>query len=404
MKIAMVVSRFPVLSETFILNQITGLLRLGHEVDIYALDGREPLHAGAHPAVERYGLLERTFFLEPTRTPVSNWWRVGRPLSSLFPRKAITDAPLLEKTEYDIVHCQFGVMGWRTLPIRELGSLKGALVVSFRGYDISGFLRDRGERIYDELFKKADFLLANCDYFKKRLVSLGCDAAKIQIHYSGIDLERFRFAPRFFQTNRTIQLLSVGRLIEKKGFEYAVRAVARLVKTDRLKVIYKIIGEGPLRGDLEKMIEKLGLTGTVFLAGAMTQSGIIAAMENADLFLAPSVRAVGGDEDGPVNSIKEAMASGVPVIATRHGGIPELVEDDVSGFLVPERDPEVLSQKIIYLLNHPRVGMTMSAAGRACVERKFDIEKLNNELVSVYQKVIRSSRFNQKEEVCRTSR
>jgi colanic acid/amylovoran biosynthesis glycosyltransferase len=107
--------------------------------------------------------------------------------------------------------------------------------------------------------------------------------------------------------------------------------------------------------------------------------------EQFSSFLAPSVTAADGNQDAPVNTLKEAMAMGLPVISTYHGGIPELVEDGVSGFLVPERDAKAIAQKLDYLISHPEIWVQMGRSGRRQVEDKYDMEKLNDELVKIYQ-------------------
>ncbi|MEN9223394.1 MAG: glycosyltransferase, partial [Thermostichus sp. BF3_bins_97] len=105
--------------------------------------------------------------------------------------------------------------------------------------------------------------------------------------------------------------------------------------------------------------------------------------------LAPSVTASDGNQDAPVNVLKEAMAMGLPVISTWHGGIPELVQEGVSGFLVPERDPQALAERLSYLIQHPQRWSEMGRAGRSFVERVFDLETLNDELVRQYQRILR---------------
>lgn len=111
-------------------------------------------------------------------------------------------------------------------------------------------------------------------------------------------------------------------------------------------------------------------------------------LNNAHLFIAPSVTAKDGNQDAPINVLKEAMAMGLPAISTDHGGIPELVEDGVSGFLVPERDVDALVEKLGYLIEHPEIWTEMGRAGRAYVEAHYDLNKLNDQLVAIYRQVL----------------
>ncbi len=128
----------------------------------------------------------------------------------------------------------------------------------------------------------------------------------------------------------------------------------------------------------------------VKLHGWKNQKEIIEILDVCHIFIAPSVTGVDGNQDAPVNTLKEAMAMGLPVISTFHGGIPELVEDGKSGFLVPEKDADAIASKLTYLLEHPETWKQMGKIGRSRVEEKYDMNKLNDELVEVYQKVVDS--------------
>lgn len=151
---------------------------------------------------------------------------------------------------------------------------------------------------------------------------------------------------------------------------------------------YQIIGDGELKETLQQLIQSLDITDKVKLVGWKTQPEIIKILDQSDIFIAPSVTAKDGNQDAPVNTLKEAMIMGLPVIATTHGGIPELVEDGISGFLVPERDAEAIAKKLIDLIEHPAIWSSMGRAGRAYVESHYDMNKLNDELVEIYRQVM----------------
>ena len=176
--------------------------------------------------------------------------------------------------------------------------------------------------------------------------------------------------------------------MEKKGIEYAIRAVAKLTDVNQ-NIEYNIIGDGPLKEQFQKLIAELNVGHIVKLLGWKQQQEIVEILDNCHIFIAPSVTAADGNQDAPVNTLKEAMAMGLPVISTRHGGIPELVEDGISGFLVPERDAEAIAEKLSYLIAHPQWEQ-MGHAGRNRVENKYDMNKLNDELVAIYQQLLNS--------------
>jgi colanic acid/amylovoran biosynthesis glycosyltransferase len=135
----------------------------------------------------------------------------------------------------------------------------------------------------------------------------------------------------------------------------------------------------------------LGIGERVRFLGWQSQEQVREALERADLLIAASVTAENADEEGIPNVLKEAMAVGVPVVSTRHGGIPELVEDGVSGVLVPERDPEALAAQLAELAAHPERRAELAAAGRVRVERDYDIERLNDRLVTLFAGLSRTA-------------
>ncbi len=417
MKIAFIVGEFPVLSQTFVLNQITGLIARGHEVVIH---GVKPNDASkVHPDVEKYHLLIHTQY-EP-QVPKNFFWRFLKGLRLLFSnfhkdplvllrslnifkygklaasmRLLYAIIPLLDAEPYDIIHCQFGTFGIYGMIFRDIGAIKGKLITCFRGYDISWYIQQYGEQVYDLLFAQGDFFLANCDFFRRRAIKLGCDEQKIVVHPSGIDCNRFPFKTRYPQTHDTIRITTIGRLVEKKGIEYSIRAVAKVAKSNQ-NIEYNIIGDGELKEDLQQLIQRLNISDKVKLIGWKNQPEIIEILDNSHILLAPSVTSRKGDQDAAINTLKEAMAMGLPVIATLHGGIPELVKNGISGFLVPERDASAIAEKLNYLIEHPEIWSQMGKAGRAYVEAHYDINKLNDKLVQIYRQVLMNDLFDGQE-------
>lgn len=413
LRVAFVVSRFPVLSQTFVINQAIGLLDRGYEVDIYTeqlIDTDK-----VHPDVYRYNLLERTRVMpvvpenylmrlfEGLRLlarhgyrypecilPSLNVFKLGVRAASLW--ALFTAVSLVDRPAYDIIHCQFGDLGFRGLLLRDLtrtysqtSSQTSRLIVMFRGFDISAQVKTQGDRIYETLFNQADFFLTNCEFFRQRLLTLGCSPNKVKVHYSGLDCSKFAATVRSDKTT-AIRIAATGRLVEKKGLEYSIRAVAEVAQRYP-HITFDIIGDGPLRAELTALIDALGMTDKIHLLGWQDEAEIITILTQAHLFVAPSVTAADGNQDAPINVLKEAMALGLPVISTYHGGIPELVEHDVSGLLVPERDAEAIAQALTYLIEHPERWPAMGKAGRAYVEAHYDLNILNDRLAALYQQL-----------------
>ncbi|MGD1899070.1 MAG: glycosyltransferase [Phormidesmis sp.] len=423
-RVAFIVSHFPVLSQTFVINQATGLLDRGYEVDILT-ESLEP--AGKmHADVEKYGLLERTFVFPvvprnylvrllkglllilrygpryPRRIfQALNISRLGLRAASLW--ALFTAVPTLNRPGYDIVHCQFGDLGFRGLLLRDLmrspafSSSSPAriaqLIVMFRGFDISAKLKAESNSVYSQLFKQADFFLTNCDFFRQRLLALGCPPDRIRVHYSGLDCDKFEFKPRQLGPDEPVRIAATGRLVEKKGLAYSIQAIAKVAKRYP-NVQFDIIGDGPLRAELASLIDALQLGESVHLLGWQNEAGIIHVLNQAHLFVAPSVTAADGNQDAPINVLKEAMALGLPVVSTTHGGIPELVEDTVSGYLVPERDADAIANALVKLIEQPQRWPEMGRAGRAYVEHHYSLSDLNDRLAMLYQQLIDSGSSN----------
>jgi colanic acid/amylovoran biosynthesis glycosyltransferase len=413
MRIAFIVSYFPMLSETFILNQITGLIDRGHEVDIYANAPGDI--SKMHPDVEKYHLLNQTYYAPHfpknyflrlikgiglllanfSKNPLMilrslNIFKYGKEAASLW--LLYLTIPLLDKQPYEIIHCQFGTDGLKGMYLRDIGAIAGKLITTFRGYDISWYIQKYGDNYYSRLFETGDFFLSNCEFFRRRAINLGCDEKKIVVHGSGIDCSKFFFTPRHLQPQSYIKIATTGRLVEKKGIEYSIRAIAKLASVNP-NIEYNIIGDGPLKENLQQLIHELNVIKNIHLLGQKNQQEIIEILERSHIFVAPSITASDGNQDAPINVLKEAMAMGLPVVSTYHGGIPELVEDGVSGFLVPERDVNALAEKLGYLIEHPEIWPQMGQAGRAAVEKHFDMQKLNDELVEIYQQLLSLDNF-----------
>ena len=402
MKIAFIVSGFPALSETFILNQITGLLDMGHDVKIFAQC--KPKEKKVHSDVKKYQLMRRVHYFDVPHNKIKrvlkaivliiknfhkdpfkilkslNVYKYGRMALSL--RLLYLLIPFLDK-KFDIIHCHFGPNGIIGAYLKELG-ISSKLLTSFHGYDMSIFIRMNGNDVYQKLFLNGDLFLPVSNYWKDKLIELGCDEKKIIVHRMGINLERFTFSKRRKQSGEPIKILTVGRLVEKKGHEYTIRAIAKIVKKHK-NIRYIIAGDGPLRDKLEDLVTKLEIGKYVKFLGAVEQNEILKLYQQAHIFVLSSVTASDGNKEGIPVVLMEAQATGLPVISTIHSGIPEVVLDGKSGFLVPERDVNALAERLNYLIEHPELWPEMGFAGRKFVEEKYDIKKLTQQLVEIYQ-------------------
>jgi colanic acid/amylovoran biosynthesis glycosyltransferase len=293
---------------------------------------------------------------------------------------------LSDRCHYDVIHCQFGTLLAPVLKLRQFGVTDGKVIVSFRGYDVTKVLRD-DPAFYAGLFEHGALFLPVSDSLKKRILRAGCPSSKTKVLHSGIDCSMFRFSARGKATEEATRVVSIGRFVEKKGLDYAVEAVANTIRSG-LKLHYTIVGDGELREQLERKIRDLGIQDFVGLLGWCEHKEIIRLLEESHILLAPSVKAADGDQEGIPNVLKEAMATGLPVLSTCHSGIPELVENGVTGYLVPERDTQALAERLRYLCKHPEEWADMGRKARQKIEAEFDMEKLNDILEDLYLSVL----------------
>ncbi|MEO0981722.1 MAG: glycosyltransferase [Pseudomonadota bacterium] len=406
LRIGVVAHAFPLLSETFVTNQTLGLLALGHDVEILALHAGAPTKSALTAAGVNPSFAVR--IATPTRSGAA-WEKLLRTGAGLIgdpglaaralpmgwrarPRMAgaFLQAQMLKRrAPYDVVHAQFGDLGLAALRQIELGALSTRkLVVHFRGYDLGQFVRKHGEDVYEAVFARADHMLTNCEHFRRKIISLGGPAERVSVIGSGVDTDLFPFVERMQNGEAgEIRIAAVGRLIEKKGFEYALRAVAGLSQAGR-NVRFELAGDGPLRAELAALAAELGVAADTVFHGQATQPQVAELLARADLFIAPSVTASNGDEDAAINTLKEAMLSGLPVVSTRHGGIPELVEHGVSGYLAPERDAAALKACLERLLAERDRWLEMGRAGRARVLDAYDRRRVNERIEALYRRLL----------------
>ncbi len=291
--------------------------------------------------------------------------------------------------QYDVIHCHFGPNGNRALEMREYGALQGPIITSFHGYDVNRLPRMHGPGLYKELFKKGECFTAGSDFLLNKIIELGAPKDRVIKLPMGVDLKRFTPDRKRPRQEDELRLLSVARLVEVKGVEYGLMAV-RSLQDFGLRLQYRIVGDGPLRARLEALRDQLGIQRSVEFLGARTQSEVISLYRSTDIFLLPAVVTDSHEEESQSVALAEAQASSVPVVATKVGGIAETVVDGKTGFLVSQRDPDALAASILWLAQHPEAAARMGEAGRAHVQKYFDLQKLNNQLLGLYE-VISSS-------------
>jgi colanic acid/amylovoran biosynthesis glycosyltransferase len=295
---------------------------------------------------------------------------------------------LLGQQRPALIHAHFGVEGVYALPLaRRLGV---PLITTFHGFDATlstkSLLASRKPSWVnyalrrEQLAKQGDLFLCVSEYIRQRVIELGFPEERTHVHYIGIDTQAIQ--PRDSGKEKPI-ILHVARLVEKKGTEYLIRAFAQMAdEVPNMQLV--IIGDGPLKGELESLGKTLGIDGRIEFMGARPHGEVMAAMHEAAVLVLPSVTAGSGDAEGLGMVLLEAAASGVPVIGTMHGGIPEAIVDAQSGFLVPERDVGALAKRLSEMLQDGSMRRDMGRDARHLCEAKFDIGRQAERLESLY--------------------
>jgi colanic acid/amylovoran biosynthesis glycosyltransferase len=365
LKIALVAGAFPKLSETFVLQQVLALLDLGHDVRIFAFEAAH--EAVVHPAVAERALLARTTYVKAPERLSSRLLGVARGVTGHRAER------------FDAIVCHFGHIGEKARRLRQQGYFDGPLAVIFHAYDLTVWLRERGDDAYAALLAEAALLLPISLHWQTKLLALGAAPSKVSVLRMGVDCARLAFRPPGLPRDEPLRLLSVGRLVEKKGIAYALEAVAA-ARREIPQLRYAIVGDGPLRQELQHLVSELNLDEVVTFHGSLDSDRVRELMLTQHCLVVPSVTAGDGDMEGLPVVIMEAMALGVPVIASRHSGIPELVVDGETGWTVPERDAPALAVALCNWARAPEVWPGRAANARARVERDFDVRKLAAQL------------------------
>jgi colanic acid/amylovoran biosynthesis glycosyltransferase len=332
----------------------------------------EPVHIVPKPALH---FLRRFWFRQLRDAP---WQISGAEL------RALLDA--LEKTEARLLHIYFGHIAVHLLPFIRAWS--NPSVVSFHGADV---IVDMHKPAYREatrqMLNAVKLVLVRSESLRRAVIDLGCDEKKIEIQRTGVPLDEFRFRERNAPQNDEWRFVQAGRLIEKKGLPVALRAFASFLR-QYPNATLTIAGEGPLLGQLQKLARELKIDNRVSFTGFISQEQLRDIFYASHIFLHPSETGPDGNQEGIPNSMLEAMASGLPVFATEHGGIPEAIENGVSGVLVPEHDDEELARALLSAAEDPKFLFRIARAGAEVVRERFDLRAQAQRLDDIYLKLL----------------
>lgn len=393
-----VAGAYPKLSETFVHRQVEALRHAGHRVTVIAgkpaagempLDdplpaGLRVLHLPARPAgvVRRRAQAVWTVLRSFRRGPRATW-RVLTRRSLTWHERWLTLQTLLlvrELPDLDVAHAHFGPYGARQMEVFAALGRPVPVVTAFHGIDITLPLVEQGPDVYDRLFRHGARFLPISDYWRQRLIELGAPPERTLVHRMGVPLDELVVCAR--SPSDELRVLSIGRLVEKKGFDDGLAAIDR-ARHDGSSARWTIVGDGPERDRLARLAQELGVEEYVTFLGAVPHDQTLELLATHDVLLCPSRTATDGDQEGIPVVLMEAMATGMPVVATRHSGIPELVEHGRSGLLADERDTVGLARSLAQLEAEPSERQRLGLEGRRKVERHFASVALDRALEQI---------------------
>ena len=299
---------------------------------------------------------------------------------------------VLENTDARLLHIYFGHIAVHLLPL--IRAWKNQSIVSFHGADV---MVDMNKPAYREATRQmldvVKLVLVRSESLRHAVADLGCDEKKIEVQRTGIPLDEFPFRERNFPSSDgggEWRLVQAGRLIEKKGLPVTLRAFASFLKRYPNATL-TIAGEGPLLGHLQELARELKIDNRVSFTGFISQKQLRDLYYASHIFLHPSETGPDGNQEGIPNSMLEAMASGLPVFATEHGGIPEAIEHGISGVLVPERDEKELAWALFNAVEDRHFLSRVARSGAEVVGENFDLRMQARRLEDIYLKTMLSA-------------
>ncbi|HMB45687.1 MAG TPA: glycosyltransferase [Candidatus Methanoperedens sp.] len=394
MKIAYVLETFPKLSESFILNEIVELLKNGHDIRIFSI--YLPVEDIKHEVINEYNILERTHYFSFNRIFKVNliillkYFLMGvvQDLCNLkisinifaLDLKLAYFATIMHKNHMELIHAHFASMGNIS---RRLGKILGLpYTLTAHAFDI---YMDPDEDKLRKVMENAHSVVTISDYNKNHLQGKIGIVNRIEVIRCGIDIDRFS-PRRKLEIDDGIKLLTVTRLVEKKGLEYLIRAIPIVIK-QMPGFDLTIVGSGPLNDHLHQLVHDLKLEGYIQFKGDLSDFELMHYYENAEMFILPCIIAENGDRDGIPVAIMEAMAMELPVISTTVSGIPELVDDGISGILVSQKDEKAIANAIIKLHQDKKLRLEMGENGRKIIENKYNIVSESEKLIKIFNKM-----------------
>ena len=320
----------------------------------------------------------------PRRAPLQRLYRkfILREPSLVYRGHYDALRSVVDRHPADLMHIYFGHSGVHLLPFIE--RWPHPTVVSFHGMDAM----PRPEHPtylprLQRLLQRVPLVMVRSRSLGRVLEQRGCDPEKIRLNRTSVPLAGFPWQARQAPSDGAWQVVQSARLIEKKGLDVTLRAFAEF-RREFPAAELSLIGEGPLREALEAQATELGIAGAVHFRGFLSPETLNQALATAHIFVHPSRRTSAEDQEGVPNAMLEAMATGLPVVATEHGGIPEVIRHGENGWLCPENDAPAVAAGLLALARQPEWAWALGAAGAQTVQAEFSPERALAALEAIY--------------------
>lgn len=405
MRIAIVAAEFPRLSETFVVGPAAELVRRGHDAHVFSI--RKPSTGEGFGSEEAERLLDGRVHYAPEFSvsaasqvravvasetaqgwlPKPRWLRTAKLLLGEgrdFSIAAYLLASAMQRLgPFDAVHAHFLEMWLPAHYLLRMDPSSTHGVVTFHGHDVNRRKSSpKAARRLKRLARSSLQFVANTRFTRGQAASRGIPEDRIEIIPEPVNMHDIKFTPRTQPAEGPVRIVSIGRLVEKKGMSYLIRAMPKLLERHDCEL--HVLGGGPLESELRALIEELGLSERAVLHGWCDRAMVLSWLERAHLFVLASVTASDGDREGQGIVIQEAQAAGLPVVTTRHNGIPDGVLEGESAVLVEEGDTEALSEGILSVLDRPDRWPTMGETGSAFVRARYTTPQIVDQYLPLY--------------------
>ncbi|RXJ45398.1 glycosyltransferase [Gelidibacter gilvus] len=402
--ICFVVPSFPSVTETFVTNHIIQAKIKGYRVNVLTKNKLGLEASSQQELLAEHRILDNTFIIDfkiprnktkrrfQSLILILKFFKYWKRTKDISIRERFSTLPFKlnfynQLKKISVFHIQFGLAGFDIALMKSIGLLSGQIITTFHGYDAhfhnSEELRSLIMR-YKRLMEESGHVTVNTPYLANKVKLMGCDYRKLRIIPMGVDLNFFQHSEeKKILKNLSIKLISVGRLIELKGFEYAIRSIKLLVENG-YNIKYTIVGEGQDKEILQQLVSKLNIEEFVFIVGAKNQNEIKELLIENNIFLMSSITDSANRAEAQGVVTAEAQAMGLPVVAFRSGGVPYTILENKTGYLIDEKNIEKYAAAIMKLVENPVLYKKMSISAKHFASNNFNRKTLSSEFFGLY--------------------